>query len=81
MIVVEVRVVGYGSLFSWLASGEKGEILTLDSGASVADLIRKTGIPDQEIWMITVNAKKASLDQVLQHGDEVRLFSPLGGGS
>ena len=78
---MEVHVVGYGSLFRWLGSGEKGETVTLDAKATVADLIRKTGIPDPEIWLITVNAKKASLDQVLQHGDEVRLFSPLGGGS
>jgi sulfur carrier protein ThiS len=81
MIPVNVRVVGYGSLFRWLSAGEKGEMVALTNGATLADLIRLTGIPDQEIWLATINGKKASSEQVLQAGDEVRLFSPLGGGS
>ena len=78
---MKVHVVAYGSLFRWLSSGERGEHRSLDAGDTLNDLIRKLNIPNEEVWMATVNGLKADWDQTLQDGDEVRLFSPLGGGS
>ena len=78
---MDVRVVGYGSLYRWLSSGERGESVTIKPGASIRELTESLGIPADEIWMVTVNGQKASLEKILQHHDEVRLFSPLGGGS
>ena len=76
-----VKVVGYGSLYRWLKSGERGEQIALEVGDSVQVLLHKLGIPGDEIWMITVNGQKSSLERELNDQDIVRLFSPLGGGS
>ncbi len=78
---VEVTVVGYGNLYRWLSAGEKGETFTLAPGTTLAELVVRSGIPEEEIWLITVNGKKAAPEQVLHPGDQIRLFSPLGGGA
>ncbi len=75
-----IHVVGYGSLYRWLPAGEQGESMPVPEDAKVSDVLRIIGIPPDEVWMVTVNGQKAKTDQVLFEGDEVRLFSPLGGG-
>jgi sulfur-carrier protein len=52
----------------------------LPAGATLQDLVELLGIPLQETKIAYVNAKAQELDWVLQPGDEVGIFPPIGGG-
>lgn len=51
-----------------------------DTGASVADVIRKLDISLPEIGMIMVNGRHAEPEHLLQDGVSLSLFPLLGGG-
>jgi molybdopterin converting factor small subunit len=52
----------------------------LPDGASLQDLVVLLGIPPEETKVAFVNARAQELDCVLQPGDEVGIFPPIGGG-
>jgi molybdopterin converting factor small subunit len=52
----------------------------LPAGATLADLVREIGLPEDEVKLIFVNGLHRDLDQVLNEGDEVGIFPPVGGG-
>lgn len=43
-------------------------------------LITQLGIPMDQVKLIFVNGKNKGLDYILQNGDRVGLFPPVGGG-
>ncbi|MCG8636090.1 MAG: MoaD/ThiS family protein [Desulfobacterales bacterium] len=49
-------------------------------GTSVEKLIRDLGIPGETVKLIFINGKKAAAAQVLNEGDRLGLFPPVGGG-
>jgi molybdopterin converting factor small subunit len=52
----------------------------LDGGSTVRGLLENLGIPVAEAKLVFVNGKKASPAEVLNHGDRVGIFPPVGGG-
>lgn len=48
--------------------------------ATVGDLVRELGLPQEEVRIIFVNGRFRDLDHVLADGDEVGIFPPVGGG-
>jgi molybdopterin converting factor small subunit len=52
----------------------------LHDGATVTDLVRRLGLPEDQVKLIFVNALSAELDRPLANGDEVGIFPPVGGG-
>ncbi|MGQ9502185.1 MAG: MoaD/ThiS family protein [Anaerolineae bacterium] len=52
----------------------------LPEGNTLADLLNQLALPPAEIKAIFVNGRVQSLDYVLQPGDEVGIFPPVGGG-
>ena len=55
--------------------------LELESGATVASVFERLGIPrDDEAIMLVINRRLATLDQPLAEGDEVRLIPAIAGG-
>jgi molybdopterin converting factor small subunit len=46
----------------------------------VAGLIDSLGIPRSQVFTVLVNGRHAAMDAVLQPGDRVSLFPPVGGG-
>jgi molybdopterin converting factor small subunit len=77
---VKVIVKVFGPLKRFLPG--KAETLSADvaSGTTISALVQLYNIPDDEVWIVTVNGKKVDPGQVLNEGDEVGLFSPVGGG-
>ena len=73
---VEMRL--YASLRKWrptpAGSYELAGITT------VSDLVRESGVPENEIAIIFINGKRAQLASTLRHGDTVSLFPLIGGG-
>jgi sulfur carrier protein ThiS len=54
--------------------------LELDQGSSLQDLIDCLGIPPEETKVAFVNGRAQELDYILESGDEVGIFPPIGGG-
>jgi molybdopterin converting factor small subunit len=56
-------------------------VLELEPGTTVAAVLERLGIPrDDEVVMLVVNRRLATLDQPLVEGDEVRLMPAISGG-
>ncbi|MCG8642228.1 MAG: MoaD/ThiS family protein [Desulfobacterales bacterium] len=49
-------------------------------GQTIDDLIQSLGIPQGLVKLIFVNGKKQDRNYVLQDGDRLGLFPPVGGG-
>ena len=47
---------------------------------TVAGLLSEIGIPDSEVWIVAVNGVKVEPGTKPRPGDEVMVFSPVGGG-
>jgi len=77
-LVVRVRL--FGELARY--SGGRGYSFDwpLAPGETIADLIASIGIPAVEVWMVAINGIKTGVETVPAPGDEVMIFSPVGGG-
>lgn len=60
-------------------SGEPFE-MTLEEGATIADLIEKLGIPERETKIAYVDGRARAKTYRLEDGAEVGIFPPVGGG-
>lgn len=58
----------------------KGLLLELDEAMSAAALAKKIGLPIEEIKIIMLNGRHASLEDTVRDGDRVAYFPPVGGG-
>ncbi len=63
-------------------SPDKRETTTLqtDVPISLRDLMRRLGIPEEEVSTAAVNGKLAPETQQVAPGDDVDLFGPIAGG-
>jgi molybdopterin synthase sulfur carrier subunit len=52
----------------------------LPDGATVGQLVRLLGLPEEEVKMIFVNGIVRDREHVLADGDELGIFPPVGGG-
>ena len=60
--------------------GGSHKILELRPRTSVRDVVERLALPEMEIHLVFVNGRVVSLDQMLQDGDRLALFPPIGGG-
>lgn len=80
MITVKVRL--YANLKKYhpgLRIGEPAGI-TLDDKARLGNLFSQLKIPREEIKIAMVNGKWVEESHILEDGDRIGLFSPIGGG-
>lgn len=77
---MRVRVCMHGHLHIYAESKRPEFELELPSETTVAGLIRNLGIPDPEIWVVSLNGKSVPLSAVLSNSDVVSLFPPVSGG-
>ena len=52
----------------------------LPEGTTLADLMNQLNLPQKEVKVAFVNGRIEPIDFRLQHGDEVGIFPPIGGG-
>jgi molybdopterin converting factor small subunit len=57
-----------------------GGCLELAQGATVADLLSRIDLTEQDLKLVFVNSRHADLGTVLVDGDQVGLFPAVGGG-
>lgn len=68
-------------LFATLREGRfKQQVSELASGTPVSAVLTDLGIPPEDIAILLVNGRDATVDRILQDGDTVALFPPVGGG-
>ena len=59
---------------------EKGIEVKVDQGSTVKNLIQTLQLPENEARVILINGKSKNLTDVIADGDQVNLFTPIGGG-
>ena len=74
---LEVRL--FATLRPYMEGACKG-LLEMPKGATIADVVARLDLPDEEIRLIFVNGKHEKRETVLHEGDRVGLFPPVGGG-
>ncbi|MDP2872496.1 MAG: MoaD/ThiS family protein [Bacillota bacterium] len=52
----------------------------LATGQTVADILAAIGIPEAEVWMVAINGTKVPGTTQPRAGDQLMVFSPVGGG-
>lgn len=77
---IEVRL--FATLADYLPAAGRGEgaALELPDGATLGDVVRRLGIPDDVPRLMLVNGMDAAPDHRLESGDVVAIFPPLAGG-
>jgi molybdopterin synthase sulfur carrier subunit len=80
MMRVHVKV--FASLCQHLPGQRAGTPVSIEipAGANLNDLIRQLNLPQDEVKVVFVNARAQSLAYILNPGDEVGIFPPIGGG-
>lgn len=78
-MLIELRV--YTGLEKYTGT-RYGELIKLEltEGTTIGNVINQYNIPEQEVFSSLVNGLHKSFDTVLQDGDRVALFPPVGGG-
>ncbi len=77
---IYITVSSFGNLRQFLPQGAETADLELPAGSTVEALVHRLAIPESEFWFAAVNGQKVDDNYLLQAGDQVALFSPVGGG-
>ena len=79
---MRVRARLFATLRAYLPEAAADHALEVDlpEGATMADLLDRLGLPEQEVKVTFVNGRIRSGDWILQPDDEVGVFPPIGGG-
>jgi molybdopterin converting factor small subunit len=56
------------------------EAYPIKEGTTIRTLVKALNIPEEKAKLIFINGIKATLDSVLQGGERVGIFPPVGGG-
>jgi sulfur carrier protein ThiS len=72
----------FAHLVQYRPSESSGRSFTLElpEGSDISTLIAQLGIPNDEVKTVFVNHIISPPDTILKEGDEVGIFSPIGGG-
>jgi molybdopterin converting factor small subunit len=56
------------------------ETYPIEEGTTIRAVVKALNIPEEKAKLLFVNGIKAGLDSVLQGGERVGIFPPVGGG-
>jgi hypothetical protein len=69
----QVKVVARGRLAKNSRIQTEGTVVALPEGGRIRDLLVEVGVFDEEVREVTVNGRRARLDQALRRDDSVEL--------
>ena len=75
---VKIQLKLYATLKKF-APGD-GDELDIEPGSSVSDILKQIGIPATEAKLVFINGKRGAVDTVLEGGERLGIFPPVGGG-
>jgi molybdopterin converting factor small subunit len=61
--------------------GPEIQILEVDEGTTVDDLIGLLGLRPGDVWLAMLDGQLVDIDRPLRPGDELSLIPPVGGGA
>ncbi len=76
--VKKVEVVLYASLQKYKSRIQNG--YSIENQISVGDILVELGIPEDYVGLVFIDNKRSQLDSVLEGGEKLSLFPPIGGG-
>lgn len=76
---MKIKMIFHGSLKKYNNDIAETEWEILER-TMVSSVIRRIGVPKEEIAFVAVNGSRVQLSQILHHGDEVKLFQLVAGG-
>ena len=76
---MQIDVKLYGELKKLAPGGQTDFVLTLKSGATLGDVLKKLSIP-MDRCVSLVNGRRATTEAVIADGDILVLFPPISGG-
>ncbi len=59
---------------------EKGIDVKVEEGSTIEKLIRILQLPEEEARVILINGKSKMTTDTIKDGDQIHIFTPLGGG-
>ncbi len=71
----------YGNLRKYARERRETDELEFPRGTTIKLLLESCGVPENSWWMAAINDQVVEADAVLQDGDLVEVFDPVGGGS
>jgi sulfur carrier protein ThiS len=77
---VVVRLYASMRIYAPHLSVGQPQIVEVPEGASAQDLMQVLGIPEDVTKILVINGRKEELCYLLQEGDRIGIFSPVGGG-
>jgi molybdopterin synthase sulfur carrier subunit len=78
---VELRL--YASLACHMPEhgiGAASQALEVDDGTTITGLLKRLGVPQEQVKIIFRNGIHASGDEILKDGDRLGVFPPVAGG-
>jgi molybdopterin converting factor small subunit len=80
--MIKVEVVLYASLSKYHPekAGSASFFLEVPEGSQAKWLIEHLGIPEKELKQMFIRNRRTDIDHILQDGDRVAIFPPVGGG-
>jgi molybdopterin converting factor small subunit len=76
MIEIEIKL--FATLVKYRP--KEADTFKLPDRTTIAELLSKLNIPEEETKLLFVNGKKQPLEYEVQNGDRVGIFPPVGGG-
>jgi molybdopterin synthase sulfur carrier subunit len=77
---MKIRVELQAYLEDYSPDGQDKFSYEMPDGATVADLIRKLGVPEELASVITIGDEAIDASQALKDGDRVTVIPPVAGG-
>lgn len=77
---MQVRVIAYGFITKLTPQTGREVEIEVPHESAVSALFSILGVNAEDISLIMVNGRRAFATALLAHGDQVKLFAPVGGG-
>ncbi|MFO8112947.1 MAG: MoaD/ThiS family protein [Desulfosalsimonadaceae bacterium] len=79
---MKIELYLYATLAKYLPenTGPRSATLDVDENARIRDVVDRLRIPEKSIKLVFVNGVHGQMDTVVNDGDRVGLFPPVGGG-
>ncbi len=78
---MHIRAKFYGNLRRYLPAKKENAELDIEAGTTIAAFLERLQVPDSEVWMSAVNDTVLPPTTVLNEGDLLEVFEPVGGGA
>ncbi len=77
---MKVKVKVYGTLLTYVAEQKEEHELEVAEPVTAGELLKHLGIPEEEVWLLSVGKRQVSTSYEVTEGEELSIFPPVTGG-